>query len=194
MREILNAGAIQRTSLPEGWFEKVNKPDPLSQGWTKSFSLSFDPSVEIVLFSRGESLDQDSANYFKNLLAQKPAAAGDEKLSPQELVQLQSVLGFNSTGDNQYTNPNSSASGFGPAFEIKEACTRTLNKRTVLFIKGVFSHGKHYAGIFYPADSTGKLIEEAMLQAPSSRKLKDNFYHFQHLSDHIEWNSLSLAV
>jgi hypothetical protein len=189
MREILNAGIIQRTSLPEGWNEKINKPDIMSRGWQKSFSLAMDPSVEIVLFSRGEPIDKDSANYFKALLKQKPAANGEEKLTPAELLQLQMVMGFNSCGDNQYTNPNTAGSGYAPAFEIKEACTRKISKRSALFIKGVFSHGKHYAGIFYEAAEMQ--IEEAMIQAPSSRKLKDNFYHFQHLIDNVEWNKLA---
>ncbi len=187
MREILNAGAIKRSSLSEDWMEKLNEPDPFFEGWQKSYALTLDPSVEIVLFYRGTPIDKSYAEYFQNLLRIKAAQTVEEKLSPLELVQLQVLMGFESTGNNQYTNPNRAESGYAPAFDLKEAFTRRIKNKTVLYVSGTFSHGKCYAGLFYSADPAGIIIEESMMQAPSTIKYNENFHHFQNLMDHIEW-------
>ncbi|MBY0548181.1 MAG: hypothetical protein K2W95_12880 [Candidatus Obscuribacterales bacterium] len=188
MQELENIGSIKRTTLNDGWIEHPRQPDEFSDSWSRTFTLAFDPSVELIFFCRGTSVDVESAAYYRQLGSEKPALSGDEKLTPQEIIRLQMVLGYSNAGNNQYTNPKQAGEPGGPAFDLKEAFCRRVDSRMVLFVRGKFVQGKYYAGILFLAEETfGRVVEEIVLQATSNRKLQDNLYHLDHAANSIKW-------
>lgn len=188
MKELEKIGSIAKTSMADGWVEMPREPDIFSDSWSRSFTLAFDPAVELVFFSRGLPVDPDSAAFFKQLTDDRPGHTSDDKLAPQEIVRLQVIMGFENAGNNQYTNAKPLGEPDGPVFELKEAACRRIGDRTVLVVRGKFVHGKHYAGIFFnAAEKSGLVFEEVMIQAPSSRKLQENMYHFDHVINNITW-------
>ncbi len=188
MKELENIGSIAKTSMADGWVEMPREPDVFTDTWSRSFTLAFDPSVELLFFSRGLPVDPDSAAFFKEVTSLKPAHGADDKLTPQEIIRLQVIMGFENAGNNQYTNTKPLGDPDGPAFELKEAACRRIGDHTVLYVRGKFVHGKHYAGILYnAAERSGLVFEEVMIQASSSRKLQDNMYHFEHVINNIDW-------
>ena len=188
MKELENIGAIKKTSLLDGWVEFPRQPDEFADSWSRSLTLAFDQSIELVFFCRGIPVDPDSAAFYRQLVTEKPALTGDEKLTPQEIIRLQVILGYNNAGNNQYTNAKPLGDPAGPAFELKEAACRRVKERTVVYVRGKFVHGKHYAGIFFNAQAHNNLLfEEVIMQASSSRKLQDSLYHFEHVTNNINW-------
>lgn len=188
MKELENIGAISKTSIPSGWMEPPRQPDEFSDSWSRTLVLAFDPSVELTFYCRGVPVDPDSSAAFLEITSKKPAFGQDDKLTPQEVIRLQVILGFNHAGNNQYTNTKPIGEPDGPAFELKEAACRRIGDKTVLYIRGKFVHGKYYAGIFFFAEErSGLIFEEVLLQAPSNRKLQDNLYHFEHVTNSIKW-------
>lgn len=196
MKEFILPGAVKKASLPNGWVLLPSEPDTgdFGERWERIFISLFDEGVEIRFFYRGQPVDPESANFFKRLMVDKPALNGPEKLTPQEIVGLQTVMGLNNAGNNQYTNPQLASSADGPAFDLSEAATRHFSGRTILFIKGKFKSGFHYAGIFYNADESGQMIEEALIQANSSKKLNKYMGEFEQTLANLEWSQLGSVV
>lgn len=188
MKEVENIGAIAKTSIADGWVEMPREPDIYSDTWSRTYTLSFDPSVELIFFSRGAAVDPSSAKYFQELCESKPGHHREEKLTPQEIIRLQVIMGVENAGNNQYTNSQPAGEPNGPAFDLKEASCRRVGDRTVLQIKGKFAQGKHYVGIFFHTPERNSLLfEEVIMQAPSSRKLQDNIHYFDQAVNNIEW-------
>lgn len=188
MKELENIGSIKRATLNEGWTEFPREPDEFSDSWSRTFTMAIDPTVELIFFCRGTSVDADTADYYRWLTGEKPAFNGDEKLTPQEIIRLQLVMGYSNAGNNQYTNPKQFGEPGGPAFDLKEAYCKRIDSRTVLLIRGKFASGKHHAGILFLAEETmGRVPEEIILQTTSSRKLQDNLYHLEHVANSIKW-------
>lgn len=188
MKELENIGAISQTSIPDGWMETPRQPDEFSDTWSRSFVMAFDPAVELTFFCRGNPVDAESAEAFKEITTKKPAFGRDEKLTPREIIRMQVILGFDHAGNNQYTNTKPIGEPDGPNFELKEAACRRIGDKTVLYVRGKFVRGKYYAGIFFPAEErSGRVFEEVIMQAGSSRKLQDNLYHFEHVTNNIKW-------
>lgn len=187
MRELSEIGGVKSVLISNEWFELPQEPDPLREGWSRSFVLTGGEDVKLAFSYRGTPVDQSSASAFREILDEKPALIGDEKLSPQEIIKVQSVLGYNTAGNNQYTNSNEPGSGTGPVFDLIEANTRRVVSRPVLYIRGGFRSGRQYVGIFYDTDGKGKFIEEFMLHANSKKLLQLHLDKFESALGTIVW-------
>lgn len=180
-KTIENLGCLKKASIPDGWTELPRPAEELSEFRQRKFFSSFDNDVELVFYFRGQAIDAESASRFREVLEAKPANASEEKLTPNEIISLQILMGFDHAGNNQYTNPDS------PRFDLVMAATKRVNGRTILAVRGNFRGGKHYAGVFFAADKEHELIEEIMLQAPSAAKLAKYLDKLEFVLSKIEW-------
>ena len=177
----------QSISISDGWFELPQQPDPMAEGWRRTFILTGDSDVTMAFSYRGNPVDKSSAEALREILTAKPAAIGDEKLTPQEIILLRDVMDYETAGNNQYTNSAKPGAPGGPVFDLIETSTRRVVSRTVLYIRGSLRSGRQYAGIFYDADSSGQVIEEFVIHAPSKKELKEHIGKFETALSTIAW-------
>lgn len=181
VKVIENIGCLKKASIPDGWMELPRPMEELSDSRQRKFTSAADKDVELVFYFRGQAIDSNSATLFKELIQAKPAQSGEEKLSPAEIISMQILMGFEHAGNNQYTNPESAR------FNLLSAGTKQVSGRTVLCVRGNFQNGKHYAGVFFNADPEHELIEEIILQAPSTNKLSKYLDTLESVLSRIEW-------
>lgn len=202
MPSVTKIGAIESATIPGGWFELPRQPNPFEDSWSRSFTLHSTPSVEMTFRFRGNEVDKTSATAFKRLLEFKKAlldtVQGDEKqlLSPDEIRELQVVMGYETAGDNQHTflsAPLSSKSSAHlgsvrqPTFELRSATVRNVANKAVLLADGKFHSGNYYLGCFYPGDLDHRVVEEFMFHAPSSELYDQYAKQFLSVLDTIVW-------
>lgn len=186
MQEIHKIGCVQTALIPRGWIEIPQKPDMLSDNWSRTFKLQANKSIEMSFYYRGMPVDKKSSTRLKEIIESKPARDNDEKLTPPEIKAMEVVMGYMNAGDNQYTNPSTNGRE-APVFDLTHALTRHVNGKTVLFVQGAFKNGKHYAGIFYSADSSGQVIEEFMIHTPNKHLLNEHLEYFEIVLGSINW-------
>ncbi|MDZ4837443.1 MAG: hypothetical protein SGJ27_26960 [Candidatus Melainabacteria bacterium] len=185
--EVEDIGCVKFARFPDRWLALPQKPDPLTDHWTRVFARADNFKIEISFYYRGMPIDDDTAKRFNDLVTSRTVGAVPEKLSPIEIKDLQIAMGYNHAGDNQYTNSNMPGAANGPIFDLAEVSAKRVAGRTVLYARGDFNSGTHYAGIFYPSDSTGRVIEEFMLQAPDKVLLKQHLPAFESIIETFVW-------
>lgn len=187
MIQLSEIGGVQSISISDGWFELPQQPDPMTEGWRRTFILTGDADVIMAFSYRGNPVDKPSAEAFREILTAKPAANGDQKLTPQEIIRLRDVMDSETAGNNQFTNSGKPGTQGGPVFDLIETSTRRVVSRAVLYIRGSYRDGRQYAGIFYDADPSGQMIEEIMMHAPSKKELKEHISKFEAALTTIAW-------
>ncbi len=185
--EVEDIGCVKFARFPDRWLALPQKPDPLADHWTRVFALADNFKVELSFYYRGKPIDDQTASQFADLVSHRSVGNVAEKLTPLEIKNLQIAMGFNHAGDNQYTNSNMAGTTNGPIFDLAEVAAKTVSGRTVLYARGDFNSGTHYAGIFYPSDSSGRVIEEFMLQAPDKVLLKQHLPAFESILKTFVW-------
>lgn len=203
MSSVTRIGAIESATIPGGWFELPRQPNPFEDSWSRSFTLRSTPGVEMTFRFRGNEVDKTSATAFKRLLESKRAlldpGQGDEQklLSPDQIRELQVVMGYETVGDNQHTflsTPLSSKSSAHlgsvrqPTFELRSATVRNVAKKAVLLAEGKFQSGNYYLGCFYPGDIEHRVVEEFMFHAPNSELFDQYAKQFLAVLDTIVWS------
>jgi hypothetical protein len=187
MKQLSAIGGIESIQLSGEWFELPQEPNPFSDGWQRLFILKGDSDAQIAFSYRGEAVDSESATAFRDIISIGSTATDGRELTSFEIVKLQDVMGRNTAGDNQFSNE--SAAG-APLFELTEATVRTVASRAVLFIRGSFRSGRHYAGIFYATDAAGQEIEEIMFHSGSKKQLREHLAKFDSALNTIVWKKL----
>ena len=167
MAQVRNIGLVSSIEIPRGWIEQPQRSDLFRGDWRRSFHPVKNDEVEMMFLYRGSLLDAASASEFQSIIRGKTAEIEAEKLTPQEICKLQFVMGYETAGNNQYSNPTYAPDSHdGPVFDLVAAMTRMVSTRTVLYVRGSFKSGKEYAGIFYPSSANPRMIEEFAIQAP----------------------------
>ncbi len=193
MQKLCDIGSVRSISLPDDWFESKtrNSDIAITPGWSREFLLSSDRRVNIALACRSVPVDHESAAVFQQLRNLKPGYTGKERLTEKEIVSLQMVMGFKTAGNNQYTTGTLFSASGGPAFSLTEALMRQIASQAVLFVRGHFRSGRHYAGIFYQSDTSPRIIEEVMIHASDRGSLRKHLIKFENAVDSIDWRSAS---
>ena len=190
--ELQNIGQIARLSVPDSWTREEVEFDG-GIGTRRCIEFQGDGNFRLSLFYRGLPIDADSANYLSNLLTRKPAVNGPAALTVDEIVALSLVFGLSTVGDNQYANPTPPGDEGGRAFRIDRAETINLKQRTVLWVKGTFSSGTNYCGIFTQSHNDARVIEEVFLESGDSANFDDYEWRFIDVLNSIEWADISFA-
>jgi hypothetical protein len=185
--EVEDIGGVKFAKFPHGWLALPQKLDPLAENWHRVFARAENLRIELTFFYRGFAIDDQSAKTFQDVISNKKVGAVAEKLTPLEIKGLSISMGYNHAGDNQYSNSAMPGNTGGPIFDLAEAAAKPVGGRNVLYARGDFNSGTHYAGIFYPTDSTGRVIEEFMLQAPDKVLLKQHLPAFESILKTFIW-------
>src|SRR5579885_3227195 len=187
-RVLEGIGRIKRITLSSDWLEQPTFDDMFSQAWKVSFAQQAAPEVELLFFYRGLPVDPGSVDVFRSLSVLKPALSGPEKLTPNEVSSLRIMMGFEPMFNNQYTNPEAPGLPGGRVFDLIAAQTRRIEDIVVLHLRGRFSSGVQYEGIQFPADYSGRVIQEVAMQAPSAELLARYAFQFNEVIESIQWN------
>lgn len=190
-------GAIKGLEAPAGWQPGASEKNGLGPRSLETFHPPGEPDVTMSVFNRGMPVSDASAAAFREILARKPAHAGAQALTPDEIRSLREIMGQNNAGDNQYTNGQPDL--YPPVFDLKNAQTARINGRTVLAVRGAFvdvndgkpagQHNpvKEFVGIFIAGDGSGKSIDEVMLEGPPGRLTPARMSEFEQSLKSIEW-------
>lgn len=189
IHELEHVGRIRRISIPDGWVPEEQPEDLFSQAWKVSFRSAENNQVELIIYYRGIPIDEKSAALFSTIAAGKPAVHGPEKLAPSEIMSLRIMMGFEHTGNNQYTNTNSPDTIDGPVFDLHVAEIRRIADQVVLFVSGKYSSGNHYSGIFYQADAAGRIIHQIGINSPTSAAQLKYSDDLDQILSSIEWHA-----
>ena len=192
----LDRGPISDIDLPSGWRQRESSFGSIGLSSNETFSPPGDNGTTIGIYSNGLRAGSESAKAFLDLLKNKPAEDGPQRLTADEIRSLSEIMGRYQAGDNQYTN---SGKYRPPAFEITSAYTMQLNGKTVLAVEGNFKDGnktdaqgravtRQYKGIFADTDGTGSRVEQVFLStAPGT--LHQHVREFNETLDSIKWKS-----
>lgn len=192
----IDRGPIADIDLPAGWRQRQASFGSVGLSSNETFSPDGDNSTTIGIYSNGRRAGAESAKAFLDILKNKPAADGPQKLTDDEIRSLSEIMGRYQAGDNQYTN---SGQYRAPAFEITNAYTMQVNGKTVLSVEGNFkgtskqngdttAATRQYKGIFADSDGTGTRIEQVFLSTEPGR-LHQHVREFNETLDSIKWKS-----
>ncbi len=189
--EFKNVGQIASIKVPEDWTfsqEEANESIAKSR-WKISLHPLEQPTVEIAIFYRGQPVDLESMEMFRDLIATKPGFSLPEKVTPPEIAALTFVMGLSTAGDNQYTNPTPRPETGFPVFDLRRAETFRLNGRTVLSASGTFYNldgepSIEYEGIFYEGKDLA--IEEVFL-CTAAEQVREHVPVFHEILSSIVW-------
>jgi hypothetical protein len=175
-------------SLPASW----NRSENNMGGQTMTTFSSPTKEATLSLFDRGLSVQEQSATYYKQLLADNASISAPKVLMPQQIRNLADVMGISNAGDNQFTNSHSYPDPKSPAFHLSSAQLIPLNGHVAVEVQGNYvdqsgQAGKQFRGIFVSAGSNGDKIREFFLQADNVATFAKHEKEYREVLKTIKW-------
>lgn len=172
-----NTGRILKAELPQRWKPRDEEVDAMASTDRRAYVNEVDDDIELLFLIRGQTLDPGSAAKLKTLLGRKAVV----QLSTSDIIDMQLVMGYEQAGNNQYTNPG------GNVFDLTEASVIQASAKPVLFVRGSFKRGKHYAGVLFNENNGFDHVQEIMLQSSTSTSVDRHLPALHHVLDRIVW-------
>lgn len=142
----ISTGQIASMPVPSGWELRTGYTLPAGAGLTE-YHPHINDDIRLNSFYRGYRIDEESAQKFKECLAQPP-----HELQQSEIQGLRAVL------DTK-----------GYDFDLRSAKTVDLNGKKILWVEGAWQDAEHTNAqtIYVDSDGTGSAVQEISYSAPA---------------------------
>jgi hypothetical protein len=181
-------GPVKSISIP-GW---KRADDPMDEiGKETTFSPTGDPNkLQISLFDSVRDINDSSMATYRALL-QKSAGAS-RVLLPQDIRNLDCVMGLSTQGDNQLTNPAKYPDPRAPVFNLSSAQLINVNGRALLEVQGNFvdrnnKPTNYFRGVYIPSDGHGSHITKLFVQSPDKVDFAKGEAVYRKALQSLEW-------
>lgn len=190
--EIEEFGEVKFFRSPPGWIWEYERPRGVSTRSAQLFHPPNSPNISFNVFIRGSRISETVATKFQQILEERLKEGASSALSEEDIRELTQVLGFNTLGDNQYTNNAPKGSTQYHVFNLQAIDAVSLNGRPALKVVGTFQeeHGiplSEYSGYLYAASKDKTHIEDLFFQAPNQDKYHAHLADFEACLSTLEW-------